>query len=170
MKNFIFWSEIGSEFREPAAHPHHEFPLRSTPRPRVSTSAPTTHPTKQSNLMGKRTFLNIQAKDVLISYQITLLQIFLFIHFRSTIVSLHPGILRLSLTSLRTSLSKISISWYLRQFQRLCFYFIVILDSFSLSKRSSPWINKLKILYIHISDILDPKRSFRVNSQQQQQN
>ena len=116
VKNFIFWSEIGSEFREPAAHPHHEFPLRSTPRPRVSTSAPTTHPTKQSNLMGKRTFLNIQAKDVLISYQITLLQIFLFIHFRSTIVSLHPGILRLSLTSLRTSLSKISISWYLRQF------------------------------------------------------
>ena len=33
VKNFIFWSEIGSGFREPAAHPHHEFPGRSTPLP-----------------------------------------------------------------------------------------------------------------------------------------
>ena len=130
--------------------------------PQVSTPTPTTHLTKQSNLMGKRTFLNIQAKDVLISYKITL-QIFLFIHFRSTIVTLHPCILCLSLTSLRTSLSKISVSQYLRQFQRLCFYFTVILDSFSLSKRS-PWLNKLKILYIHVSDILDPNRSFRVKN------
>ena len=110
--------------------------------------------------MGKKTFLNIPARYVLISHQITL-QIFLFIHFRSTIVTLHPCLLCLSLTSLRTSLSKISISLYLRQFQRLCFYFTVILDSFFLSKRS-PWLNKLKILYIHISDILDPNRSFRV--------
>ena len=104
VKNFIFWSEIGSGFREPAAHPHHEFPGRSTPLPRVSTPTPTTHPTKQSNLMGRITLLNIQAKIFLISYQITL-QIFLFIHFRSTItVTLHPCILCLSLTSLRTSL------------------------------------------------------------------
>ena len=96
VKNFIFWSEIGSGFREPAAHPHHEFPGRRTPLPRVSTPAPTTHPTKQSNLMGKRTFLNIQAKDVLISYQITL-QIFLFIHFRSTIYISHTPSLYLTL-------------------------------------------------------------------------
>ena len=130
--------------------------------PRVSTPTPTTYLTKQSNLMGKRTFLNIQAKDVLISYKITL-QIFLFIHFRSTIVTLHPCILCLSLTSLHTSLSKISISWHLHQFYHLCPYFTVILDSFSLSKRS-PWLNKLKILYIHLSNILGPSRSCRVNN------
>ena len=162
VKTFILWSETGSGFREPAAHSHHEFPGRSTPLPWVSTPTPTTHPTKQSNLMGKITLLNIQAKNVLISYQI-ILQIFLFIHFRSAIVTLHPCILCLSLTSLRTSLSKTSISWYLRQFQRLCFYFTVILDSFSLSKRS-PWLNKLKILYIHVSNILGPSRSCRVNN------
>ena len=162
VKNFIFWSEIGSGFVEPAAHPHHEFPEGSTPLTRVSTPTPTTQPTKQSNLMGKRTFLNIQAKDVLISYQITL-QIFLYIHFRSIIVTLHPFILRLSLTSLRSSLSMISVSLYLRQFQRLCFYFIVILNSFSLPIRL-PWLNKLKILYTHISDILanNNKTNFKI--------
>ena len=113
------------------AHTHYEFPGRSTPPPPVNTPTPPTPPTPppQSNLMGKKTFLNTQAKYVLIFYQI-ILQIFLFIHFRSTIVTLHPCILCLSLTSLGTSLSKISISWYLHQFYRLCFYFTVILDSF----------------------------------------
>ena len=71
VENYIFWSEVGSGFGEPGCTPHQEFPGLNTPLPRVSTPTPTTHPTKQSNLMGKRTFLNIQAKDVLISYQIT---------------------------------------------------------------------------------------------------
>ena len=44
VKNFIFSSEIGSGFREPAAHPHHEFPGRSTPLPRVRTPTPTPPP------------------------------------------------------------------------------------------------------------------------------
>ena len=83
MENFIFWSEIGSGFREPAAHTHYEFPGRSTPLPAVSTPTPTTTSSPaQSNLMGKKTFLNTQARYVFISYQITL-QIFLFIHFSS---------------------------------------------------------------------------------------
>ena len=111
--------------------------------------------------MGKRTFLNIQAKDVLISYQITL-QIFLFIPFRSTIYISHTPSLYLTLI----------FNIYVRVCQRFQFHGIyvnsnIILDLFSLSK-ISPWLNKLKILYIHISDILDPNRSFRVNSQQQQ--